>query len=746
MNKVKKAIGIVAASLAALVVILLLFAGPIGKRVIQRHDQQIVGRQIEMQRLKLNLLSGNLRIYGFAIKEEDGQSDFVTFDTLDVSVRLLKLLRSELHIPHITLAGPHVQIIQDDSIFNFSDIIEKFSSEEKDTTPSDWKIRLYNIRLADGRIRYRDEKLDKEWSLNNLHIKVPGVYLDGENNTDAGVSLSFAEHGSLQTKVQYNMGDNNFAINLKINRFALQNLTPYLAGAMAVEIPKGDFSGDFRISGNLDDILNMDIQGQCAIRNLKINDLNQQEVAMLHKLDVGISHINPQQNRYEFDHITIDSLSSHFDLFADGSNNFTRLMVKQEEPAETAPAETAPEAAADTTPPAPFHLQLKSLQVDHTNLNINDYSLTDPFRFPITRIRVTAEDISTEGKNRLKMLAGLPDGGFAHLQWNGTLGDVKEYQNIVINIKNLKMSQLSPYVVHYVGYPLTDGTFSFTSENNIRNAQLQGDNKVDIYKLTVGDKRDDVKPETNIPLKAAVYVLNDKDDKILLDIPVSGDLNNPEFSYMKIVWKTLTNLLVKVSVSPLRYMADAVGLNGDQLEQMKIDPLQFDFTSEQYDFLSQLTKLAQMDTNILIRMEQQLDWEAAAHQLSLYNVKRDYYLLQHPEKKDYRLQLTDFDKINAISIKELDFLTYLNDRVGEASEKKSVTEKAEQLYPVASMRKELAAMAERRNQYIRYYMVKQSGLSARQLEISTSETNQAENRYQIDSQLREGIENMSFNE
>ena len=746
MKKVLKIIGIAAASLAAVICLLLLFSGPIGKRVIQKHDMQWVGRQIEMDKLNLQLLGGKARICGFRMKEADGKRDFITFDTLDVSIRILKLLKSEVWVPHITLAGPNVQVIQNDSIFNFSDIIEKFSSEEKDTTPSDWKIRLYNIRLADGRIHYRDEKLDKEWSLNNLHIKVPGVYLDGENNTDAGVSLSFAEHGSLQTKVQYNMGDNNFAINLKINRFALQNLTPYLAGAMAVEIPKGDFSGDFRISGNLDDILNMDIQGQCAIRNLKITDLNQQEVAMLHKLDVGISHINPQQNRYEFDHITIDSLSSHFDLFADGSNNFTRLMVKQEEPAETAPEETAPEAAADTTPPAPFHLQLKSLQVDHTNLTINDYSLTDPFRFPITRIRVTAEDISTEGKNRLKMLAGLPDGGFAHLQWNGTLGDVKEYQNIVINIKNLKMSQLSPYVVHYVGYPLTDGTFSFTSENNIRNAQLQGDNKVDIYKLTVGDKRDDVKPETNIPLKAAVYVLNDKDDKILLDIPVSGDLNNPEFSYMKIVWKTLTNLLVKVSVSPLRYMADAVGLNGDQLEQMKIDPLQFDFTSEQYDFLSQLTKLAQMDTNILIRMEQQLDWEAAAHQLSLYNVKRDYYLLQHPEKKDYRLQLTDFDKINAISIKELDFLTYLNDRVGEASEKKSVTEKAEQLYPVASMRKELAAMAERRNQYIRYYMVKQSGLSARQLEISTSETNQAENRYQIDSQLREGIENMSFNE
>jgi hypothetical protein len=245
-----------------------------------------------------------------------------------------------------------------------------------------------------------------------------------------------------------------------------------------------------------------------------------------------------------------------------------------------------------------------------------------------------------------------------------------------------------------------------------------------------------VKPEVAIPLKAAVYVLNDKDDKILLDIPVSGDLDNPEFSYMKLVWKTLSNLLVKVSVSPLRYMADAVGISSDQLEEMKINPLQFDFTSEQYDFLSQLTKLAQMDTNIVIRMEQQLDWDDAAHQLALYNVKRDYYLMQHPDKKDYRLQLTDFDKINAINTKELDFITYLNDRVGENNEKKGTADKAEKLYPVSSMRKELETMAERRNQYIRYFMVKQSGLNAGQLEISTSNENHPTNRYHIQSSLK----------
>ena len=84
----------------------------------------------------------------------------------------------------------------------------------------------------------------------------------------------------------------------------------------------------------------------------------------------------------------------------------------------------------------------------------------------------------------------------------------------------------------------------------------------------------------------------------------------------------------------------------------------------------------------------------------------------------------------------MDFTTFLDDKVGEAYSKKSVAEKAEKLYPLSSMRKELAAMAERRNQFIRYYMVKQSGLNARQLEITTDETDRPENCYRIGSILR----------
>jgi hypothetical protein len=46
-------------------------------------------------------------------------------------------------------------------------------------------------------------------------------------------------------------------------------------------------------------------------------------------------------------------------------------------------------------------------------------------------------------------------------------------------------------------------------------------------------------------LKLAIALLKDVDGKISIELPVTGDLNNPQFSVMPIVWQTLRNLIVK---------------------------------------------------------------------------------------------------------------------------------------------------------------------------------------------------------
>lgn len=51
-------------------------------------------------------------------------------------------------------------------------------------------------------------------------------------------------------------------------------------------------------------------------------------------------------------------------------------------------------------------------------------------------------------------------------------------------------------------------------------------------------------------MKLAVALLKDTKGNIDIQLPVAGDLNNPEFSVMPIVWQTLRNLVLRAVQAP----------------------------------------------------------------------------------------------------------------------------------------------------------------------------------------------------
>jgi hypothetical protein len=109
---------------------------------------------------------------------------------------------------------------------------------------------------------------------------------------------------------------------------------------------------------------------------------------------------------------------------------------------------------------------------------------------------------------------------------------------------------------------------------------------MDVYNMTVGKKHKEMEVEYNVPLKLGLYILKDKDGKINFDIPVKGNLDNPEFSYKKIIFKTIVNLMVKVAVSPVRFLANSLGMSPDKMESMPVDALQTGINAQQYSQLN----------------------------------------------------------------------------------------------------------------------------------------------------------------
>ena len=751
MKKWLKILLIILAVIIAIIALLLVLAAPVAKKYVNNHGTELIGREVHIDRLRLNALGGRVRIYGFTVYEEDAQTPFFEFDTLDVSVKLRRLLAQELHVRHITLAEPRVRIYQDGNRFNFSSIIDHFTANkdtaDRDTTPSEWRLGFYNIRLSEGVVYYADRQRHSEWDLKNLNLKVPGVYFDGSENTDAGLALQLADGGVLRTEASLNLDNNDFKVDLELEHFAISNLRAYLGERMQVGRMEGLLDAAIAVRGNLSEIMKMNISGTLGLAHVDVRDRKDVQALACNNLAVEVNRINLDENLFDIRRVAIDGLVSRFDRYNDG-NNFTRLFagnsaatVADEVASELPQAEETTQPDTPPAPAKPMQFSLGSFALTNAQFTYADHTLPDAFEFPVTKLNVTAENVLTGGENKARIMAHLPHGGMAMVNWNGRIDEWKHSQHLALNIRNLQLKDFSPYSVAYLGYPFTDGTVSFSSENNIVYSQLNSQNKLDLFNPEVGDKRKDVDAKVSVPLKAALYILKDKDGKVQFDVPVSGNIDSPEFNYMKIVWKTLGNLIVKVATSPFRAVSKALGLSGE-LDYIAYDPLQTHFDSEQYSILNKISDVLRYDTNIVVTLEPQIDAEKCYKQQSLYLLKEEYYLSLHPEEAegDMPPQVRIFDRVNVISLKDTGFVAFVK---GKGIKSKRPTDKevqrlAESLYPKDAAISSLEVLSGYRDGFVRRFFVEQNGITDTQLVVAPLVLDAKRSGYNINSSLREG--------
>lgn len=629
MKRVLKALLWVVAIVLVVLVAVSLLAGPIAKGYINKHGEGLTGRKVHVDHVGVNLLAGNVNLRNLEVYEDDGKTVFAGFDTLRVGAHLLKLPFQTLHIKHLSLAGLHANIEQQGSRFNFSSLIDHFASdstEEKDTTPSNWTLKFYDISLSHARLEYTDMMTGKSWKLPDINLRVPGFVMDGKEDSEGGLNINFDRGGHLNMYANLDTKENGFKVDLTLTDFKVENIESYLADAINYEQLDGSVNVKLTANGKVDEIMKSKIGGNVNISNLSLDD-SQGQIAGFSDLDVAIANINLDANSFDIASLRLNGLKARYEQW-DGYSNLSRLTASNE-PTPTVTMQTTveePEKKESTS--KPIRLHIGALRIEDAAITYTDHTLPDEFSFPITGLNISADDITTSGDNNAQIRASLPGGGHLMVRWNGNIDNWKQHQNIFLTVKGLNMQQLSPLTVAYTGQPIEDGIFGLTTRATIENSQLDNTNKIDIYNARVGDRRKDVEPEMKVPLKTALYILRDKDEKILIDLPITGNIDSPEFNYMKIVWKTLGNLLVKVATSPARALGNALGINNEDLEFLAIDPHQRGLTSEQYHQLSLLASMMQSDSLINLIFEMQMP-EAANDTIARGYEWRNQQIMQY---------------------------------------------------------------------------------------------------------------------
>ena len=616
MKKSLRIIVVVFAVLIAFVLLVFLFGtffgGCVAKNYVNSHGEEILGRKASVERVGLNLFTGHVSVRDLAVYEDNGTDRFAGFDSLDVGVSLLRLIGKTVYVRHITLAGLNVGIVQDGSHFNFSSIIEHFQQDtverDEDTTPSDWVVSMHNIRLLRGQLNYTDVRKNSHWGFNQMDVHVPDFTIGGEDHTDAGLTLAFADGGSLTADVKINPRDNHFDAELGLQGFALDQVKPYLVDVAYIDEVKGHLALNAAASGRLDSMAAVSLAVKASLDGVDIRDKQHASVASLRHLGVDVPRVVINKNYFDINKVELKGLTARYELFADSTNTFSRLL-RQPDTASAQVDSTAtaqPETTEPASPAPPLKLRVGKLLVEDVNFTFVDHTLPDRFEYAVRDLQLSADNLTTAGMNNARLLATLPSGGKAIVNWEGNISDWKEYQRLRLNIKGLHLTDLSPYMVEYFGMPFVDGVFSFSSINTINHSQLTGKNEIDIYKPEFGEKRTDVKPRLYLPVRAALYILKDKDEKVNLSVPVSGNVDNPKFSYMKMVWKTLGNLIIKVATSPARLLGSDASVNENGEVFIEVDMEEPSFTSEQLYQIDQLAEVAKNDEFLLLSMELQV--------------------------------------------------------------------------------------------------------------------------------------------
>ena len=238
MKRVWKIVLWVVGILLGIIILATLIVSPVAKSYINKHGEELVGRKVNVEGLRINVYTGHVAVHGLSLYEDNGTDVFASFDTLDVKASLLKLIGHTVQLKHLTLAGLNVNVLKNKETFNFQSIIDHFASDEpepeEDTTPSDWVIKFYNIRLSHAQIRYRDMADNKQWHLPDINLRVPGFVLGGEEQSEGGLNIGFSDGGHLNIDGSYDSKHNAYSLVAHLEKFALKNIQPLVTDFMKI--------------------------------------------------------------------------------------------------------------------------------------------------------------------------------------------------------------------------------------------------------------------------------------------------------------------------------------------------------------------------------------------------------------------------------------------------------------------------------------------------------------------------------
>lgn len=551
---------------------------------------------------ELLLSNASLSVAPFAIKAPDGRP-LARLERLDVSETTVDLAKQQVVVGKIRSQKLETWAAREaDGQLDWQKLFASQpakpvnetapaagSPKPEPTAPSKpWQVLLKDVQLRNYQVHLADRQAQPPVALELGPLNLDLQNFDSLNQSPFTLKLDsgLGKQGSIQASGEVNLKPISAKLQVQTKDIDLRVAQSYISPFIRLELRSGMLGSDLAVDLKSTEPLAFNVTGRAQVDQLHTLDtLKTRDFLKWQQL--VLEGLNYQHG----DSLSITKVNllqpyARFMINEDRTTNIDDLLIPQ--PAD-AGAKSAAKPAASQEKPLGIHIG--AIAINDGSANFADFSLTPNFATAIQQLNGSIGTIdSRQAKPASVDIKGKVD-RYAPVTIKGSVNpfDPKKALDIATSFKRVELTTLTPYSGKFAGFRIRKGRLNLDLHYKITNGQLTAENKVVVEQLQLGEKVDS--PDAvDLPIRLAIALLKDTDGKISIELPVSGDLNNPQFSVMPIIWQSLRNLVLRAAQAPFKFIGGLVSGGGSEdLGSVSFAPGSSDLSK---DSESALTKLA----------------------------------------------------------------------------------------------------------------------------------------------------------
>lgn len=536
--------------------------------------------------------NGKVSIQNLAIVERGGIDPVVNIPTFNVEGIQLDLQKQTIDVTKVHSADARFEAWMDPGgIINYQplfmpvggvDTAKKSSlvQSEPSKPAKPWSITVDEVAIRNYGAAFEDRTLERTGHVDvgAMNVTVKDVQIPFKKPLPIDVSLKLNETGLVGVQGTVTVEPLSAETDLTLEHIDIRPFQPYLDRFLNADVLDGaiDLNGKVHFAMEHANEPMLQFQGNLVVNQLAIADRKElDDVVTWKALNVNQIALNVEPTSVKIAEIVLREPSAHVVVDSEGQLNLSRLAISPPSSDQTtAPTKPEPEKS-QTKAGEPVPVTIDQIKLIKLSATFQDLSIEPQVRTSLTDFGGTIKGLSSKQLKKADVNLRGKVGRAAPLKVAGKINPLSEdaFTDLTITLGAMDLTPAGPYSGKYVGYGLSKGKLSLDLKYKVSQKVLEAENLVHVDQLTFGEKTNS--PDaTSLPVPLIVALLKDRKGLIEIDMPIRGNLNDPDFKYGKVVISTLLNLLGKIVASPFALMGKLVpgGGNEEDLQFIEFQP------------------------------------------------------------------------------------------------------------------------------------------------------------------------------